>query len=722
MIIKEIRIKNFRSYYGDNNSFEFTDGLSIIVGDNGDGKTTLFEAIQWLLNTTADKSSVELISEMRKSQMEVGDEDSVSVSMVFDHYGEKSVEKTFTFTKTESGLSLGKVQYIGYESDGIQRVNVNGKTLIERSYDTFIQRYSMFKGESELNVFDNTTSLKELVDKFSDIRKFDDLVDATGLFEEKSQKAYDKELSSDQKVAKQAKILSSRITALCNEISQIKSDIRDKVKALELYDKKLGDLEQNQEASERYQDIKKRLKNLEEQRNKLVATMQSVDYNHSLLDRMWILCGFMPILQEFKKKSSAFSKEKRKLEKEFDRERAKELGKLEAYNEMRGALENGATELPWYLPNQETMEEMINDHICKVCGRIAEEGSDAYQFMVHKLEEYKRHIEAKAKAQAESAKQDLENQYLFKTSFIESIHSLSMQLSGSREAEIAEIPTAIKDRQELVATLSLKKKELDTKIQDVSDEKARLLIAQNASEQELDADFSDIKGLFEQKERAITRKESLERDLKEKETLYDDLKAEQDALRPENSQAVVLRDVHKVLELIYKAFIQAKKDNLSRFLSDLEEKANEYLAKLSAEDFHGEIRLMQTAQDSTEIKLFSSNGSPITRPSGSQRTVMYISVLFAISDFTSEKREEDYPLIFDAATSSFGDSKEKDFYNIINKLHKQCIIVTKDFLDRGVLRMDEIDLLTCRVYRIKKAGNFDAKNVATVRTLIEKIK
>lgn len=720
MIIKEIRIKNFRSYYGDNNKFEFTEGLSIIVGDNGDGKTTLFEAIQWLLNTTADKAYPDTISEMRKSQMEIGDEDVVSVSMDFDHYGVKSIEKTFTFTKTEAGISIGKVQYIGYESDGVQRVNVNGKTLIERCYDAFIQRYSMFKGESELNVFDNTTSLKELVDKFSDIRKFDDLVDASGLFEEKSQKAYDKELSSDQKVAKQAKILSTRITTLCNEISQIKQDIRDKVKALELYSKKLEDLEQNQEASERYQDIKKRLKNLEEQHTRIVAQMHNIDYNHSLLDRMWILCGFMPILQEFKKKSSAFSKEKRKLEKEFDRERAKELGKLEAYNEMRGALENGATELPWYLPNQETMEEMINDHICKVCGRVAEEGSEAFHFMVHKLEEYKRHIAAKA--QAESTKKELENQSLFKTSYTESIHSLSMQLSGSREAEIAEIPTTIKDRQELVATLALKKKELDTKIQDVTDEKARLLIAQNASEQELDTDFSNIKGLFEQKERAITRKESLERDLKEKKAEYNELKKEQDALRPENSQAIVLRDVHKVFELINKAFTQAQKDNLARFLNELEEKANEYLAKLSAKDFHGEIRLMQTAQDSTEIRLFSSNGSPITRPSGSQRTVMYISVLFAISDFTSEKREEDYPLIFDAATSSFGDSKEKDFYNIINQLHKQCIIVTKDFLDRGTLRKDEIDQLTCRVYRIKKADNFDAKDVATVRTLIEKIK
>ena len=36
MIIKEIRIKNFRSYYGDNNRFEFSDGLTVIIGDNGD--------------------------------------------------------------------------------------------------------------------------------------------------------------------------------------------------------------------------------------------------------------------------------------------------------------------------------------------------------------------------------------------------------------------------------------------------------------------------------------------------------------------------------------------------------------------------------------------------------------------------------------------------------------------------------------------------------------
>lgn len=162
--------------------------------------------------------------------------------------------------------------------------------------------------------------------------------------------------------------------------------------------------------------------------------------------------------------------------------------------------------------------------------------------------------------------------------------------------------------------------------------------------------------------------------------------------------------------------------NLRRFLSDLSEKANEYLDILSADDFHGVIRLAQTADESTEIKLFSSNKVEITKPSGSQKTEMYISVLFAISDFTKEKRDEDYPLIFDAATSSFGDSKEEEFYNVIDRLDKQCIIVTKDFMTKGVVRNKDIEKLSCPVYRIKKADGFDKNNMATIRSTVKKLK
>ena len=74
--------QNFRSYYGDNNIFEFSDGLTLILGDNGDGKTTFFDALQWLFNTTIDKGNVDHMSEMRKSKMEIGEKDVVSVAML----------------------------------------------------------------------------------------------------------------------------------------------------------------------------------------------------------------------------------------------------------------------------------------------------------------------------------------------------------------------------------------------------------------------------------------------------------------------------------------------------------------------------------------------------------------------------------------------------------------------------------------------------------------
>ena len=170
------------------------------------------------------------------------------------------------------------------------------------------------------------------------------------------------------------------------------------------------------------------------------------------------------------------------------------------------------------------------------------------------------------------------------------------------------------------------------------------------------------------------------------------------------------------------AFRNAKELNLNQFLHELEDRANVYMEKLSAKDFHGLVRLIKMADGNTVIKLYSSNKTEIKNPSGSQETIKYISVLFAISDFTHQKRDEDYPLIFDAATSSFGEAKEQDFYNVIDNIKKQCIIVTKDFISDGEIRQDDINKLSCSVYRIKKAENFNASDLSTIRTKVTKIR
>ena len=96
MKLKKITIKNFRSYYGVN-SFELSDGLTLIIGDNGDGKTTFFEALEWLFDTSKENRSESNISEMRKKELGIGDADVVSVSVQFEHSGEKEICKSFRF-------------------------------------------------------------------------------------------------------------------------------------------------------------------------------------------------------------------------------------------------------------------------------------------------------------------------------------------------------------------------------------------------------------------------------------------------------------------------------------------------------------------------------------------------------------------------------------------------------------------------------------------------
>lgn len=721
MIIKEISIRNFRSYYGEN-KFEFSNGLTLVIGDNGDGKTTFFEALQWLFNTTTENNSIDNASEMRKSKLEIGESDEVAVRMVFDHDGEKSVEKYFTFERTsDTSFKTSSVTFRGYEDTGAGREVVNGKTLMDRCFDAFIQRFSMFKGESTLNVFQNAAALKGLVDKFSDVREFDKLVELSEEMEDKSNKAYLKECKSDKRIASQADVLEGKLKRVSEDIFNKKKEIKDKELSVSVFSSKLEELEQNQETTERFNEVSERLKTLKEKSLKLRVNITSVNKNTVLLDKLWILCAFPSILTEFKKKCSDFSREKRRQEKAFVEEQAKKEGKKEALEEVRGMLSDNVAELPWYLPNEETMEEMLRDHVCKVCGTPAPEGSRAYEFMMNKLNEYKKHIAAKL--QMEEEKATAEQKQLFISGHIEELHNMSIRLGGTREAQIAHLSTEIFDRLSLEDRLREDLKKVEEKMQETEDEKARLLIqAGNVSEELLQKSFLDIKGMFEQKGRAETRLVELERDLKDLKAEEADLRQQFNELNPQSSQVKVYRDVHRVLEEIAKAFRKAKKENLRRFLAALEECANEYLERLSAKDFHGEIRLRQTVEDSTEIRLYSSNGTEIKNPSGSQETVMYMSVLFAISDFTDQKRDENYPLIFDAATSSFGDSKEEGFYNVIDKIKKQCIIVTKDFITKGQLRLNEIDQLTCGVYRIKKAENFDSHNMATIRTIVEKIK
>lgn len=283
MIIKKIVITNFRSYYGEN-TFELSKGLTLIIGGNGDGKTTFFEALEWLLNTSLEIKELSNVSEMRKSELAIGEVDTMSVSMLFEHNGEKEVTKSLTFEKMSDGnCKVTNYSFRGYETDGAERMLRTGKSLIDSCFDSYIRRYCLFKGESQLNVFNEPTALKTLVDKFSDIRKFEDFVEVASDLEQKSETAYTKECKSDTKVAKRVGELQRRKEELEGKISELRRDIKKQEEVASTYQLKLDDLEKHQATSERYQEIKDRLKTKKEKLSRLKSLIL-VNYNAGLLD------------------------------------------------------------------------------------------------------------------------------------------------------------------------------------------------------------------------------------------------------------------------------------------------------------------------------------------------------------------------------------------------------------------------------------------------------
>ena len=724
MKLNKIIIKNFRSYYGEN-CFELSDGLTLVIGDNGDGKTTFFEALEWLFDTSKDNKSESNISEMRKAEMGIGDSDEVSVTMTFDHRGEKEICKKFIFEKDTNGsVRTRDFSFVGYEIVGAERYKRDGKILLESCFDTVIRRYCLFKGERELNVFDNNTALKTLVDTFSGIKQFDNLVELTTYFEQQSDNLVTKELKKDKKQEVVIKRLEYELSKVQSDISDVRHDISIKEKAVSDYETRLRVLEENQDACENLQDINARIEQKKIEQRRLMGYI-NLDYNAMLLDDMWILRAFPSILSEYQKKVSSLSREKRKLQKAEDERIAIEKGKQEAIKEIQ-KLANDATPLPWNLPDKETMQEMIDDEICKVCGRPAEKGSDAYNFMVNKLNEYLDHI----RKESESAKQqEALVKPLFENTYINELHTRSIQLSGDTEQELMGLATAIADRLSIVQSRKQDLERVNKDLTEAEDAKMQLLIqTPDLTEEMLIKNFKDFKGLSDSSKRASLDLQELNHELEVLEAQKQELKERQNQIVPSNGIVRVYQKVHITLERIMKAFEAAKNRNVEEFIQTLEEQANIYLKKLNADDFRGVIKIKRTADGSARINLYSSNDTLIANPGGAQKTTMYMSVLFAISKITTLKRDEDYPLIFDAPTSSFGEFKEDIFYNIIDNIDKQCVIFTKDLLrydrdtEKRELDFDKINQLSCSVYRIQKAPGYDEEDLSTIRTITERIK
>lgn len=62
------------------------------------------------------------------------------------------MSKSLTFEKRNGVCQVTNFAFKGYETNGAERMQRKGSSLIDVCFDAFIRKYCLFKGESQLNV------------------------------------------------------------------------------------------------------------------------------------------------------------------------------------------------------------------------------------------------------------------------------------------------------------------------------------------------------------------------------------------------------------------------------------------------------------------------------------------------------------------------------------------------------------------------------------------
>ncbi len=709
MIIQKIEIQNFRSYYREN-SFELINGLNLIIGSNGDGKTTFYEALEWLFRTDGtNKMDTKYISKKRSEELMPNNSDDVRVAMTYEHKGRtKVLEKMFHFTKSFDGeVTTSNYTFSLIEGNGIERIVKDGVTF-DKDLPSEMRKFIMFKGEQDLNILEKSNSLKQLVDEFSEVQNFEAYFSFMEYATKNAEQARDNAQKLDKKNADKIKGLKKTIEQEKGLLSDIDREIHIKEGEAENFEGLLKNIEQSNEASKLLKSVNQRIERLSQRRSETAGRIKE-DYTINLLDDMWILLGFVDTAEEYSALVNGLMNERKKQEDQYLITAGVEKAIKEA--------ERGFTALPAHIPGRKIMEDMLNEEVCKFCGRKAEKGTDAWNYMYERLQEYKASLEGKADEGIEP---------LYKNNYIDELQKRDTTLNDNL-SDIAKMRRKIQDAIAFNNRLHDDIKKIDANLNTEFEQKKRILAqADGLTEEQLLANYDNISDWIDKKKKAEGRIDILKRQREQHRAILDEAELSL-SKTSEGTAAEMYAKTALIIQQISNAFKNAKEENKRRLLDAIEEKSNLFLAKLNTNDFKGTIRIIEKQNGQGEAFLMNNDSVRIFNPNTALKTTYLMSILFAIGNLSAERDETELPLLFDAPTSSFTDTKENEFFGVISGLKKQVIIVTKSFLRDGsngeaILDHSRIEDIEGRVFRIEKKRPFDDKKLGTIQTMITKVK
>jgi len=157
MLLKSLKLKDFRQFKGTQQINFSTDthrNVTIVLGENGSGKTSLAQAFTWCLYGKTEFDDPNLLCKATAQTMQPGNEETVYVSLLLDHHG---IEYTITSSQIYKKNNNNIISSLGQRNFEISYKGLDGQKEFVKSHETDlrmkeilpveISKYFFFDGE-----------------------------------------------------------------------------------------------------------------------------------------------------------------------------------------------------------------------------------------------------------------------------------------------------------------------------------------------------------------------------------------------------------------------------------------------------------------------------------------------------------------------------------------------------------------------------------------------
>ena len=312
MIFKKLELINFKSHV--NTVLDFNNGISLIIGENGAGKSSVFEAITFALFKESHINNIDLV----RTNKGLADRIKMEVKLTFnidgtDYRVERIVIKNNN--KASSDARLFKVASSRDETITMGTRNVDNeiKELLNMDSKTFLNAIHIRQGEISGLIDEKPAERKKLIGRLlriDDLEKaYDEIPSITKDYELKKgrlegQIGSEEELSSElETLDEEQKTIQTQINELNVELEKTKK--KNEIKAVEKENlvsqkSKLDTLKVKYDAEEEnLKKLNESKEDLENKYDKILSNEQEMETLKPFCEKLVVLNGFKESLLNY---------------------------------------------------------------------------------------------------------------------------------------------------------------------------------------------------------------------------------------------------------------------------------------------------------------------------------------------------------------------------------------------------------------------------------------